>query len=375
MNLSINTYRFFAFFAVFLFHIGVFDGGYLGVQAFFVLSGYLLTPILLETKKNTKNLTTFLKNFLTRRFLRIFPLYYLYLLILLLTIVIFGLKEYSYFLSLKQQLIYGFTYTYNLYHKTSFFEHNMFITHFWSLAVEEQFYLVWPFIIYYISIKNLKNFLILIVILGPFFRLIIGQTAGLEIYSFKIIEDIDLAVYLSTLSHFDAFAIGGIFGISPNFKINKNNVLIFIISIIIIGLMFNYYNSGILNLRSIGYPSFMRGSYKYVWGYSLLNLCFCLLLVALRDRKFMSGIFENKILASLGLISYGLYVYHFGIIWIVRNVFDDSNKLVHILISFTLTILVSYISFYLFEKYFMNLKDKLAPKKKLNTIKIKKHQL
>ncbi|MGB8410267.1 MAG: acyltransferase family protein, partial [Gallionella sp.] len=84
MNKGLTSFRALAFFAIFLYHINPGPGylglqaGYLGVQAFFVLSGFLLTPILLEMKANL-NRKDFFVHFYGRRALRIFPLYYSYL--------------------------------------------------------------------------------------------------------------------------------------------------------------------------------------------------------------------------------------------------------------------------------------------------------
>jgi len=77
MSNGLTSYRALAFFAVFLFHMHLINFGYLGVQAFFVLSGFLLTPILIEMKRENSFRQYFIK-FYGRRALRIFPLYFAY---------------------------------------------------------------------------------------------------------------------------------------------------------------------------------------------------------------------------------------------------------------------------------------------------------
>ena len=84
---SLDSFRFFAFFAVYLFHTNILGCGYLGVQAFFVLSGFLITPILLEMRQEL-NFKSYLIVFYSRRALRIFPLYYGYLVISLIILVV-----------------------------------------------------------------------------------------------------------------------------------------------------------------------------------------------------------------------------------------------------------------------------------------------
>ena len=367
MNRSINTYRFFVFLLVFFFHTGNIDFGYLGVQAFFVLSGFLITPILIKTKQTSTSLFSYLKNFWTRRFLRIFPLYYLYLTVLFLTILIFGLSEKSiYFESLKNQLIYGFTYTYNFYHQSSSFQHNAFISHFWSLAVEEQFYIFWPFLIYFCSKKNLNKLLLLICFISPLFRILTSYCAGLDGFSF-LYSDINLVIYVSTFSHLDAFAIGGLFALKNT--LNFSNKLIFssVLAVIGFGILIDYICNTNFNISSFGYPSFMKGSFRYVWGYSILNILFAIILIGLKNRTLMRGVFENKALSNLGLISYGLYVYHFGLIWIFKHIANKGYlnlpDYTYNILALITTVIISYISYHIFEKYFIQLKEKIAPKK------------
>ena len=111
-----------------------FSAGYYGVDLFFVLSGFLITNILLKKNDNT-NFKNWV-NFIGRRALRIFPIYYLTILLLL-------ILDYQ---PLKKELLYVATYTYN--YAWEYFELPLSnISHFWSLAVEEQFYLVWPIIV------------------------------------------------------------------------------------------------------------------------------------------------------------------------------------------------------------------------------------
>ena len=130
-----------------------------GVNLFFVISGYLITYILLIKKEEielTKStLLKELKYFFAKRILRIFPLYYFVILLLLII-------KYS---DIKDYLIYLLTYTTNIY--MTF--HNTYIgnrTHLWSLAVEEQFYLIWPFIIFFINKKYLLRIIFMFIILS-----------------------------------------------------------------------------------------------------------------------------------------------------------------------------------------------------------------
>lgn len=369
MNPSINSYRFFAFLAVFLFHIDWLPCGYLGVQAFFVLSGFLITPILLKTKANTNGFLPYLKNFLTRRFLRIFPLYYMYLLGLTALVSYFALGEHPYFSALEEQLFYAFTYTYNLYHQSALYEHNKFLTHFWSLAVEEQFYLIWPLLIYFLSKRKLIWALIAICLATPGIRFLTAIIVENQYFDILLTQK-DIVVYVSTTSQMDAFAIGSLLGMLPRLKINTTYIFSSILLVALLGLGHQYYLDQQLNFDTLGYPPFMSGGYNYVWGYTVVNICFGLILVGLRSQTFLPLLFQSRQLSYLGLISYGLYIYHYGIIWAVDYLANQGYLYgatsFKYLIALGLTIGISAISYQVLEKPFIKLKDKIAPKGKKN---------
>lgn len=368
MNPSYNSFRFFAFFAVFLFHTERLLSGYLGVQAFFVLSGFLITPILAETKAETRSFGTYIKNFLVRRTLRIFPLYYCYLLLLLLAILVFGLSRFEYFESLREQLVYGFTYTYNIYHSTVYFEHNKFISHFWSLAVEEQFYLLWPLLIYFTRANKLKSVLQAIILLGPVIRLVLGYFI-IHTGSPLLAHNREDFIYLTTFSHLDAFAIGGYFALYQTRTIGNREMGGTLAAVVLLGCLTNYLANGSLQLSTFGFPPYMENSGKYIWGYTLVNYCFALLLYKLKTRQFNTWLFENKVLVSLGKVSYGLYVYHYGMIYLAHLAGERWGLMQHpvtrLLVdgaALLATIGISYLSFYLLENKFIRLKDRIAPK-------------
>lgn len=132
--------------------------GTLGVQLFFVLSGFLITGILLRARDDAgheANLTAVVKSFYMRRFLRIFPLYYA------VVIAITALDAYA----ARESFWFNITYTSNLYFfmRDSWYSN---VSHFWSLAVEEQFYLVWPWVILYMPPRRLVGTVVGFVAVG-----------------------------------------------------------------------------------------------------------------------------------------------------------------------------------------------------------------
>jgi len=358
---GLTSFRALAFLAVFFFHSDIsIDAGYLGIQAFFVLSGFLLTPILLDMKKNL-NTREFFVNFYGRRALRIFPPYYLYLLVVLpLALGIISLKEnggIDEFAKFINQLPWALTYTYDFFQASILFKHTYFLAHFWSLAIEEQFYLVWPLILYLTKEKHLKHLLLMAVFMGPVLRF---TTAIIATHSGILSDQIDLVVYVLPFSHIDAFAIGGYFALYRDAKSNVSTWLLVALTVLL-GYSTEYASLGhINNITSFGYPHFMKD--KFIWGYSVLNFIFAYILVQVKNKKFLPRLFEDPVLHYLGKISYGLYIYHYSLIWIMNRTMPDLPPVAILFLSLFASILISSIGYELFDKRFINLKDKFFPK-------------
>jgi peptidoglycan/LPS O-acetylase OafA/YrhL len=377
VNKSLNTFRAFAFLSIYLFHSVNFGFGYLGVNAFFVLSGYLITPILLKTKSTFPSFKDYLVNFYGRRFFRIFPPYYLYLLIITVLIYIMGWQNIGDYKAFLAQLPWTITYMYNFYHASTWYFTNELVVHFWSLAVEEQFYIVWPVLLFFIPKSKLKATLITLIIAGPIIRYLTALTIEHHLFWF-INPWKEMVIYVSPFSHIDAFVMGGFFSLYlreyvPSTKLILGSFLGVIGVGIITTILFSA-NFKLSLLASLGYDSFMKDSYKYIWGYSAFSLLFSILLLRLNKRDFWPAMFENNVLDYLGKISYGLYIYHFVILkWIVNYVDTWNLKGIWMhrafssVIALILTIIVSIISYEFFEKKLLILKDKYFSKSRQAT--------
>ncbi|MEJ0081052.1 MAG: acyltransferase [Puia sp.] len=175
---QLDSFRFFAVFLVIIYHwlpnnrINLIPNGYLGVTFFFVLSGFLISSNLLYQKRELdKGLISFskaFKSFYIRRTLRIFPLYFLVI------FLVFAIAP----LAFGGHLLWYLTYTPN------FLVFRMqgwpgMLSHFWSLGVEEQFYLVWPFMIFNIPLGFLKYLFSGIICLSIISKFIFFQSSGL----------------------------------------------------------------------------------------------------------------------------------------------------------------------------------------------------
>lgn len=140
--------------------LGLFFLGPLGVRIFFVISGFLITSLLMEEERRTG--TVSLRRFYFRRTLRIFPPYYLYILIIVLMEAIGAL-------SLRPgDVWHAMTYTTN-YHP----DRSWYLGHAWSLAVEEQFYILWPFLYRGLGQARAKRILCGYILLAPVWRLLV----------------------------------------------------------------------------------------------------------------------------------------------------------------------------------------------------------
>jgi len=366
MIAGLDGIRAVAFLVVFLFHTRNLPFGWLGVQLFFVLSGFLITDILLRMKEKFARREFFVK-FYGRRFLRIFPLYYFYL--ALLTALIFLLPV----LNLKalhpelnknflSQIWVSLFYLYDFFHASAFFERSRFFTHLWSLSVEEQFYFVWPLLIFLTPREKFKRLCLTSIGMGFVFRLVVTLVYRAQLFPF-LLPDPQMAVNVLPFSHLDAFALGAYVS---RFEIPRPRLQLAALSILVpaAGLLTDFLRKGTLTF-ALGYDLPLAGFYKEVWGYALLNYLFAVLIYNVARKNFLTGILEFAPLRYLGKISYGLYVYHYGVIALTASLFrkydlDYSMRSPQMfLVSFSATLFIATVSFYLLEKPITDLKDKL----------------
>ncbi len=355
---GLNAYRAFAFLAVFLCHEFKLHAGYLGVQAFFVLSGFLITPILVDMNRKLAGKTYF-SHFYGRRALRIFPLYYFYLalvgvigFVLLQFNGIPGMGHYDEFV---RQLPWSALFLTNFSSAIGPFENTRLISHFWSLAVEEQFYLFWPIVIFLVPFKKLRPALLFFILTGPPIRWLIGSDFVSHSLPF-LNQDIAMRVYVLPFSHVDAFAIGGYFALYGK-SFRSGSVWALLGFTYVIGVATAWMATGHFVPSDLGYGPFMVDAGKHIWGYSLLNFTFAYVLIHVRDRKFLPWLFEFSPLNYLGKISYGLYVYHFAVIHVVNIAFADQHDLIRYALALFGTFVISAASYELMEKWFLKFKD------------------
>jgi peptidoglycan/LPS O-acetylase OafA/YrhL len=360
---GLDGLRAIAFLLVFFFHAHFGYFGWVGVQLFFVLSGFLITGILLDMKRSLPTAGYFIK-FYGRRFLRIFPLYYLYL--FLVAQVATYLLEHKirrhYMEMFWEQFPYALAYVYNFFMATSkFVLTSQFVTHLWSLAVEEQFYILWPLVIFLTPNKHLRKVFLGAIGLAALFRL--GVMIFYQLAPYQILGDADTAIYALPFSHLDAFACGALITLGISLPKAKKQFLVLLFAFPALGMLTDYLTTGQWNVNDgFGLPLLLSNACKPVWGYSILNYLFMLLIYGVVREGWFTRLLEHPWMRHLGKISYGLYVYHYAILWLLTEViFQDMGMLTGALIALLLTILTASVSFYLIEKPITDLKDRWFP--------------
>ena len=302
-----------------------------GVTIFFVLSGFLITYLLLvEKAKNPIDI----KKFYYRRVLRIWPLYYFYFVLCLVTIAAFSFEAdvKSIFLTVFMSANLAAIFNISL----------PFLSHYWSLAVEEQFYLFWPWLLKYVQ-KHLVAVLVSLIIIQNLLRIYLGY------FYFG-----SIAFNFSMINRFDCMMIGGL-GAYFYFKkwksylqIIDNKISQTIALVFIFLLLINKYHINAV----------------------VDNFVICIVSLTLiigqinKTNRVLS--LENPIFNFLGKISFGIYIYHPLIIFLFSKCIgalklNDPIKYVFVYFSiFGITILWSYLSFTYFESYFIRLKHKFT---------------
>jgi peptidoglycan/LPS O-acetylase OafA/YrhL len=360
---GLDGLRAIAFLLVFFYHITWIEFGWVGVQLFFVLSGFLITGILIDMKTRLAGAAYFVK-FYGRRFLRIFPLYYFYLLVmwLLATWLAANQLKPKYMELFHNQFPYALTYIYNFYAASPLFErYSSFLTHLWSLAVEEQFYILWPLLIFLVPRARYKTAFLSVIGLSVIFRLWIFTMTPETIPAFLVSEPLSV-IYFLPFSHLDAFALGALLTVTDLPKA-RSQFIGFLIGLPALGIVTDALANGTwTGIANLGFPLLLPYASKAIWGYILLNYFFAILIFGVARLGWFERFLEFHPIAYLGKISYGLYVYHFAIIWFITTPFGLSSTAPlpfwYAAASLLLTVFIAGLSYRLLEKPLIDLKDR-----------------
>jgi len=312
--------------------------GWMGVNLFFVLSGFLITGILLDSK----NKPYFYRRFYTRRALRILPAYYLLLIVLLV-------------LRSSSAAFVGLSFIY-LANMTGFFGVACDYGPLWSLAVEEHFYILWPTVVRKLTTRRLALISTAIVILTPALRatsFALGQKNGLDWYTWFVA---------------DGLAAGSLLAIALRNGISRKQVRTLCATLMATSLL----------MLAIGRPfgittrtRLLGAGLQYT---TITTMCAGILLLFLLAGTSPAKRFVNfRPLRFLGYLSYGLYLNHLLAFRIYDRIctryfpslLPTSGHFELVLLKFALTgggaVAVAYLSRRFFEERFLRLKDSLVP--------------
>jgi len=329
--------------------------GWAGVDLFFVLSGYLITGRLLDTKGQPGYFFRFYRN----RILRIWPLYYALVIPFLLLLPYVGEINQA-DLTLYQQHPLSFLL---FFQNWTFIRHGPIrdysLGHLWSLAIEEQFYLVWPLIILLVRTPRRRIRLFVSLIL-------IGLTTRCIYYAFHLYGDDPVHIYYNTFFRADGLLAGSLLCQLHRLHIKISRVWSAVIVLV-----------GLLSFPTVGMTTGWISPlipFSVSVGYTLLAIVFaCMLHLALQPKHLIARLCEIRPLRWIGKISYGLYMIHMPVWIIVGNeLFRISRKInwtghekllywIVALICTLLSFFLSAISFRYFESFFLRLKTSPKP--------------
>jgi peptidoglycan/LPS O-acetylase OafA/YrhL len=362
---NLDALRFLAFLSVFLFHffnyisfdcslipilklikINLIDKGFLGVNFFFVLSGFLITYLLLNEKGIYGHIN--IGKFYARRFFRIWPLFFV---VVFLGFFVFPyLSEHFSSVEIKEHILYYFLFINNfdlIYNKFEGFGNGL-LGGLWSIAIEEQYYLLWPFIIYNLKFKSFIIVILLLLVFSLVFRIYyINHDEVLYFHTLSVINDLligSLVAYLIFFNYMLETIIKSLSGIA-------------IAVIYLLGFLYIYFNKSIVEIFIFNYLDRLIISSFFVF----------IILEQVFSEKSFFKLGQIKKFNFLGKISYGLYMLHLISIMAIQKinvVFSISvygSPIIYfteMLASLSIAIIISWLSYNYFEKVFLDIKNK-----------------
>jgi peptidoglycan/LPS O-acetylase OafA/YrhL len=305
--------------------------GWVGVDLFFVLSGFLITRILFRTKTEAG----YYRKFYIRRSLRIFPLYYAFLILVIGVLPLVVANDQL--LQVRSDAAWYFLYLSNVAIGAggwAFAVTN--IT--WSLAVEEQFYLIWPSIVRWCTKDRLIKLCVGLIICAPIARAIVFSVSG---WTWP---------YVATPLRADAFAWGAIVALVGHEQLKKYARPVVwggAAAILALVLSDNFERSSLL-VSSVGY--------------SMAGIVFAAIIVSALSTQ--RSRFENPLLRAFGKLSYAMYLMHFLVMVAVNFVYKGEGSFLGSAAFMAICMLVTYaaalISYHYFEAPILRWKDRLT---------------
>lgn len=272
--------------------------GWVGVDLFFVLSGFLITGVLCDTRHDAN----YFGNFFIRRALRIFPLYYLALLVLLLCLPLVNAQAGD---DLRRHQVWYWAYLVNIFESLHPFAPSVTRTgHFWSLAVEEQFYVFWPFVVLLLKPRRLRWVCLAAIAAAPLLRAVLLFRLALD----------PMWVYTFLPARVDALMVGALLAIAARDAdtmalLGRWLARLVGLSLVVVGTIAWRDRSFVFHTRSV-----------QLLGYSAICVLGGAMVAGLTwssRTSWLKRACETRVLRWFGRYSYAGYVIHFPLMYLL----------------------------------------------------------
>ncbi|MFQ3726562.1 acyltransferase family protein [Staphylococcus equorum] len=336
------------------------SGGFIGVDTFFVISGYLITSLLLKEYEETGIIN--LKQFWLRRVKRLIPAVFVLVLVVTLATLIFKPEH---IVSIKHDAFAAFLYVSNWWYiatDVNYFEQFAFmpLKHLWSLAIEEQFYIFFPVILIMLLLTMKKRRNVILIFLA---------TSIISLLTMVIISGPHSShsrVYFGTDTRLQTMLLGVILAfIWPPFKLKKDPNIILRNIIDSIGMF------ALLGLLLVFFKVSDDSSWIYNGGFYLIStLTLFVIISVVHPSGYFAKIIGNRLFVYIGKRSYSLYLWHFPIISFLHAYYVDGQIPVYVyIIDLTFTAIFAELSYRYIETPFRKNGFKIFTFKKLNKVR------
>lgn len=348
-------------------HCGLLPFGWTGVWLFYVISGFAITSSLLASDRAPHSKLFLVRNFYVRRCLRIWPLYFIFVIGNMIAAMIAGRSD----VLASAPWLATFTYNFRMMlHGDNWAT----IGHLWTISIEEQFYLIFPFLFAFLSRRRLVMALGICIIFSPVLRFLLT-------YWFDSFSQDNLwkafSLYAFAPAHFDAFSAGALLALFRPFLASRLRFARVFLAVAL-GVAIAYaciyvcinasaQGFGKDSIRNV-FSGILWGEGRQIWLYSTVTgLAFGLIALILAGEPWVLAVCRLPLLRPIGRVSYGAYILHLPVLMLYefvwpanRAAFSLTHSLGKFAFVYPVTLLVAFLSFRYFEMPILKLRARFA---------------